>query len=154
MSPGNIHFTQRGEGREFLLDAAGKGLLAHEQITTKEFLGKRGYNITMFGRLIYIMVFFSAATVSAQRQERIRLPFPYNGIYEGEYHFKIEKPAQVQGMAHYGEQQWSRHAHLLWDGKPGDVLRLPFLVRFDSKYDISLRLTSSGLWRLQHQSGW
>ena len=96
----------------------------------------------MFGRLIYIMVFFSAATVSAQQQERIRLPFPYNGIYEGEYHFKIEKPARVQGMAHYGEQ-WSRHAHLLWDGKQGDVLRLPFLVRFDSKYDISLRLTKA-----------
>ncbi len=37
VSPGNIHFTQRGEGREFLLDAAGKGLLANEQITTKEF---------------------------------------------------------------------------------------------------------------------
>ena len=96
----------------------------------------------MFGRLIYIMVFFSTATVGAQQHERIRLPFPYDGIYEGEYHFKIEKPARVQGMAHYGEQ-WSRHAHLLWDGKQGDVLRLPFLVRFDSKYDISIRLTKA-----------
>jgi len=95
----------------------------------------------MFGRLIYIIVLFTAATASAQ-QEKIRLPFPYNGIYEGEYHFKIEKPARVQVMAHYGKQ-WSRHAHLLWDGKQGDVLRLPFLVRYDSKYEITIRLTKA-----------
>ncbi|MBH58652.1 MAG: hypothetical protein CMJ82_15875, partial [Planctomycetaceae bacterium] len=96
----------------------------------------------MIGRLLSILVFLSTATVVAQQSETIRLPIPYNGVYEGEYHFKIEKPARVQGMAHYGEQ-WSRNAHLLWDGKQGDVLRLPFKVRFDSKYEISIRLTKA-----------
>lgn len=96
----------------------------------------------MIGRLLSILVFLSTATVVAQQSETIRLSIPYNGVYEGEYHFKIEKPARVQGMAHYGEQ-WSRNAHLLWDGKQGDVLRLPFKVRFDSKYEISIRLTKA-----------
>ncbi len=96
----------------------------------------------MIGRLLSILVFLSTGTVVAQQSETIRLPIPYNGVYEGEYHFKIEKPARVQGMAHYGEQ-WSRNAHLLWDGKQGDVLRLPFKVRFDSKYEISIRLTKA-----------
>ncbi|MEL0095253.1 MAG: DUF1592 domain-containing protein [Planctomycetaceae bacterium] len=92
--------------------------------------------------MLSILVFLSTATVVAQQSETIRLSIPYNGVYEGEYHFKIEKPARVQGMAHYGEQ-WSRNAHLLWDGKQGDVLRLPFKVRFDSKYEISIRLTKA-----------
>jgi len=96
----------------------------------------------MIGRLLSILVFLSTVTVVAQQSEKIRLSFPYNGVYEGEYHFKIEKPARVQGMAHFGEQ-WSRNAHLLWDGKSGDTLRLPFLVRFESSYEIGIRLTKA-----------
>ncbi|MBA62904.1 MAG: DEAD/DEAH box helicase [Planctomycetaceae bacterium] len=37
VSPGRIIFTQRGDGREFLLEAAEKGLLTTQKITIKEF---------------------------------------------------------------------------------------------------------------------
>tara|TARA_B100000700_G_scaffold86602_1_gene97475 strand:+ start:1755 stop:4589 length:2835 start_codon:yes stop_codon:yes gene_type:complete len=37
VSPGRVMFTQRGDGRDFLLEAAGQGLLTTQQVSTKEF---------------------------------------------------------------------------------------------------------------------
>ncbi|MEE2825519.1 MAG: hypothetical protein VYE64_02705 [Planctomycetota bacterium] len=37
VSPGNLIYTQRGEGHDFLLEAAEKGLLISGKAETKEF---------------------------------------------------------------------------------------------------------------------
>ncbi len=73
----------------------------------------------MIVRTFCIFLIFAGTAFSQQRD--IRLPYPLNGVYEGEYHFTASKPARVQGMSHYGKD-WSRDAHLLWDGKLGDTL--------------------------------
>ena len=87
-------------------------------------------------------IFLILVGVTFAQQRDIRLPFPFNGVYEGEYHFAVEKPGRVQGMSHYGKD-WSRDAHLLWDGEVGAKLELSFLVRFDSEYDLGIRLTKA-----------
>ncbi len=94
----------------------------------------------MIVRTFCIFLIFAGTAFSQQRD--IRLPYPLNGVYEGEYHFAAAKPARVQGMSHYGKD-WSRDAHLLWDGKLGDTLELSFLVRFDSEYELGIRLTKA-----------
>ena len=89
---------------------------------------------------ILCFLFICSAVVHAQEPREVRLPSPFNGIYEGEYHFKFDKPARVQGMKHYGTA-WSRDAHLLWDGTVGQSLKLLFKVRVSSEYDVALQLT-------------
>ena len=80
---------------------------------------------------------------SAAQQPKLRLPAPFNGVYEGEYHFKREGTARVQSMRSYGPQ-WSRDHHLLWDGKLRDQCRLKFSVRSTSRYRMILQLTKAG----------
>ena len=94
----------------------------------------------MIIRICYI--FFILSSLAMAQQHEGRLPYPFDGVYEGEYHFSYEKPARVQGMSHYGKQ-WSRNAHLLWDGKPGERLQLSFLTRFESEYELGIRLTKA-----------
>ena len=81
-------------------------------------------------------------SVCAQ-ESKLRLPAPFNGVYEGEYHFKREGTSRVQGMRGFGTD-WSRDSHLLWDGKIGDACNLKFSVRATSRYRILLQLTKAG----------
>ncbi len=100
----------------------------------------------MMRRAIFSMLGFMVAgtlPAFAVQQPKLRLPAPFNGVYEGEYHFKREGTARVQSMRGYGPQ-WSRDHHLLWDGKIGDQCRLKFSVRSTSRYRMILQLTRAG----------
>ncbi len=64
------------------------------------------------------------------------------GQFEGEQHLTLEGSSRVQGMSHYGKQ-WSRNAHLLWDGVIGDSFETTFRVNETGRYRFFLQLTKA-----------
>ncbi|MEC9091559.1 MAG: DUF1592 domain-containing protein [Planctomycetota bacterium] len=99
------------------------------------------FSSTLVGILYWTAVcsLTGGSGLSAQ-QTQIRQPVPFNGMYEGEFHFKREDPARVQPMGQFGPG-WSKNAHLLWDGKLGEKCNLLFQVVHSSQYELKLRMT-------------